>query len=493
MGHLMRCITLAIEADRQGWGTTFIGDLAPQATALIDAKTPFAQYIVVDRASGATKLAAALDSVEADLIHIDSYWPESDAVANRAVAPISNMQDGPFGVRRATLAIDANLGAERWFERPEFSSHHLAGSTATVVRDQVLAQRAERVQPHDGTRVLVVLGGTDPHLVTPAVVRSLDVTTDVWDITVIAPPAVHDAVTAAASSSKHAIEVIDFTSELPALARCHDAVITAAGTSVWDFACMGLPMGLVCVTENQVLGYEAAVAAGLGIGLSTPPHGELAAGISRFDAAINDQSTLNDLSNRGKDLVDGHGAWRIVSAWSALNASSESTSNVSTFIARTATMADAEQLFAWRNDPVTRGSSRSTEPLVWEDHIAWLTKVLATPSRILLVVEESGAAVGTVRWDDEGGIDWEVSISLAPACRGLGVGRAVLEAGENAFLRERSAARLLASIHADNVASARLFQRAGYIPHLPRDEFGFQVLAKLSLPPRKASLGRGIE
>jgi RimJ/RimL family protein N-acetyltransferase len=145
--------------------------------------------------------------------------------------------------------------------------------------------------------------------------------------------------------------------------------------------------------------------------------------------------------------------------------------------AREATEADAELLLTWRNDPRTRESSRSTAVVTLAEHGAWLRGVLADPDRLLLVVEHNGAPVGTVRFDRRDGDGWEVSITLAPESRGRGLSGAVLAEGERA-LRERLDVRVvLAAVHQDNTASAKLFEHAGYAEAAPAVE-GFRQLRK---------------
>ncbi|MBW6487332.1 MAG: hypothetical protein K0B01_14400 [Syntrophobacterales bacterium] len=70
-----------------------------------------------------------------------------------------------------------------------------------------------------------------------------------------------------------------------------------------------------------------------------------------------------------------------------------------TITLRPATIQDADMLLDWRNDPETRKASHSTSEVVTEEHIAWLTKTLGNANRRLLVAEEDGAPVGTVRAD----------------------------------------------------------------------------------------------
>jgi RimJ/RimL family protein N-acetyltransferase len=144
---------------------------------------------------------------------------------------------------------------------------------------------------------------------------------------------------------------------------------------------------------------------------------------------------------------------------------------------RDATEADAAMLLAWRNDPAVRQASRSTGLIALEDHLRWLRGVLAAPGRLLLVLAEAGTPVGTVRFDDEGDRQWEVSITLAPESRGRGLSREVLAAGERTLAERTDAAAVLAAVHQDNAASAALFAGSGYVEVAPAAD-GFRKLRK---------------
>lgn len=201
-------------------------------------------------------------------------------------------------------------------------------------------------------------------------------------------------------------------------------------------------------------------------------------------------------------------------------------------LARDATEADAGLLLAWRNDPRTRLASRTSDVIALEDHVRWLRGVLASPDRLLLVVEAAGEPVGTVRFDavrfdtthfdtahfdtarsgtvrsdaprsdtrrsdaarsdaaqldtalsDTARLDrerpgeWEVSITLAPESRGRGLARAVLTEGERVLAERQNVRAILASVHRDNAASAALFERAGYRESAPAGD-GFRWLRK---------------
>src|SRR5437879_8578358 len=91
-------------------------------------------------------------------------------------------------------------------------------------------------------------------------------------------------------------------------------------------------------------------------------------------------------------------------------------------ILRGANELDAERLFDWRNDPLTRANSLNTDLVTWADHTRWLSASLTRPDRDLLIAERDGQALGTVRIDylaDSRELSWTV----APECRQQGIGK----------------------------------------------------------------------
>lgn len=129
-------------------------------------------------------------------------------------------------------------------------------------------------------------------------------------------------------------------------------------------------------------------------------------------------------------------------------------------IIRTATMADAKHLWEWRNDPVTRAMFREGEPVPWDQHLTWLTGMLADPERLLLIAESDSIPCATVRFDDQGNGVAEVSVTVAPEFRGRGVGtEALRQATALALQRWRI---VLAHVKVENTASRKAFAGAGY-------------------------------
>lgn len=126
-----------------------------------------------------------------------------------------------------------------------------------------------------------------------------------------------------------------------------------------------------------------------------------------------------------------------------------------TITLRLATLQDADLLLDWRNDPGTRLASHGAAAVQREEHVSWLTKSLSNANRKLLVAEENGVPVGTVRADFSDGA-WELSWTVAPAARGRGVAKRMV-----ALLAHQIAQPIRAEIKTGNVASTLVAEHAG--------------------------------
>jgi RimJ/RimL family protein N-acetyltransferase len=134
---------------------------------------------------------------------------------------------------------------------------------------------------------------------------------------------------------------------------------------------------------------------------------------------------------------------------------------------RPATPDDARALWEWRNDATTRAMSLDRDPIPFAAHEEWLRRQLSRDDVALFIVEEGGQPVGQVRVErrPEGGAT--VSIGLAAAARGRGIGGAALARLASPETRPTWANPLVALIRPENVASQRMFERAGYVGPRP--------------------------
>ncbi|MDQ4116552.1 MAG: bifunctional UDP-2,4-diacetamido-2,4,6-trideoxy-beta-L-altropyranose hydrolase/GNAT family N-acetyltransferase, partial [Actinomycetota bacterium] len=423
VGHAVRCAAIAEAAVAAGHHVLWSGRL--DGLEWLWDGLEHDRGTVLDPADDARSLAALARDVRADAVHVDHYGlgPElRDALGPAGVA-LSSVEDFHSGRRPADVVVDPNLGAADHPRPDDGSPVLLRGSAYAPLRASVRRARDRRtMEPvHDTPRVLVVMGGTDAGGLLPHVVDALAATGVPAAVDVVVPHGRSLDVPAG-------YRTVPPLPDLPGAAAGMDVVVSAAGTTVWELCCVGVPMALVRVADNQIEGYRAVTGSGVAAGLGTAadlPGPDTTATLRHL---LTDPETRDALAARARDVVDGRGAERVLDALRAATGAHR------TLTTRPATTADADMLLAWRNDPETRRWSRTPAPVHAVEHRAWLERSLASGDRMLLVVEDACGPVGTVRWD-RGPHGWEVSITVAPERRGAGLAGPVLAAAERA-LRE---------------------------------------------------------
>jgi UDP-2,4-diacetamido-2,4,6-trideoxy-beta-L-altropyranose hydrolase len=237
--------------------------------------------------------------------------------------------------------------------------------------------------------------------------------------------------------------------DLAAFFSRHDLQIGAGGGASWERCCAGAPTIAVTAAANQdavlpELARRNAVA------LVPGAAAEASIGAA-LKSLLVDMARRAELSANSRALVDGLGAKRVALRLAA-----------SLVTVRRATIADAAMMYDWRNHPATRGVSTNAAAIAWPDHLRWLEASLVSDRRTLLIGQVGSTNIGVVRFDrDEQ--EFEVSLYLDPALHGLGLGSAMLAAGEAQVRAQVTVqARFVATVLEGNTGSERMFASAGY-------------------------------
>jgi spore coat polysaccharide biosynthesis predicted glycosyltransferase SpsG len=320
----MRCLALAEELLRRGLEVVFVCDAhtVPWAAAQIAARG-----IAVEPAVWAPADHVALfDRLGVDAVVFDSY--DLDAAVYPAVRatglPTLAVVDGDFRGAEADVLVDQNLAAELDHPLLPAGSVRLAGLQYVMIRDEILALRPVDPpvrRPAAVPKVFAFFGGTDAFGAGPYVVQALAATGVPFEATVVAPGVDLAAQTAAVElRPQQRVDVIGPTDRLAAEVRAADLTISASGTSTWELLCLGATAGLVCVVENQVMGYERAIATGTaaGVGVLSDLKADPSAAAAVLKRLLTDPDERARLAAAGWRLVDGNGRVRVADALLAL-------------------------------------------------------------------------------------------------------------------------------------------------------------------------------
>lgn len=342
VGHAMRLLALAQELRTRGVAVHLAGDLeidwvagAYDAAAVTPHPRPAGpeECVALARALGASHCVL-------DRYDLDAEWGTQLRAAGIAVM---TMVDGTFSAHQdADLYVDQNPGAQPRHDQPGRIA--LAGASYTLFRDDMLALRrpledsdARVDAPDPGLasgplRLLCVFGGTDPlgaaPVVTPLAVEVARLLGRGVDVTVVTSDPTWVEHLQAGLPPGCAVRASGPLSDLARRARDCDLVITASGSSVWELMCLGVPLAVVCVVDNQRPGYAMVVTNELAAGI-----GDLAAlreddaarrvAIDTLAATLGDPPVRRRRAERAQAMLDGRGRERVADALLALRAAAD--------------------------------------------------------------------------------------------------------------------------------------------------------------------------
>lgn len=290
-GHLMRCISVAEAARNLGDTIAFVGEYSG-----------IGRQILQRRAFVGTPTRNWPKCVmPGDVVVFDGY--EFTSADHRALPPgvrkgaIDDFGTGRFDV---DVLVNPNLPTTTRYDVPD-AAQVLVGPQYALVREEFTARRRSR----GGRRLLVTFGGSDIGAVGHDV-AAWAADHRHFDVTLVLGPATPDRAT------HPDVDVVRSPNDVGAVFDEADVAISAAGSTTWELLSMGIPTVLVEVADNQRA--VAAPLAGQGAALSL---GRLPLERQRVQLALDrltNAETRRELAARAIELVDGHGARRVLRA-----------------------------------------------------------------------------------------------------------------------------------------------------------------------------------
>jgi UDP-2,4-diacetamido-2,4,6-trideoxy-beta-L-altropyranose hydrolase len=295
-------------------------------------------------------------------------------------------------------------------------------------------------------RILLTLGGGDPNNASAQLLRILsDYISPQVQIRVVVGSANPnmDAVAETATCSRNEVSLAVDVRDMSEHYYWADGVISAGGSTCWEWLRYRLPACVVVIAENQVRVAEDLADQGLALSLGRA---------DQLDPRVVGKLLSNwvDVPTVPRAHVDGHGASRVAAVLT------------DGLWIRRAVSSDARLYFEWANDPSVRQASHNSASIDWGDHAEWFQSRLNSGESRLFVAEDVSKAVGQVRFDLQASGDWLIDFSVAPGHRGQGIGPRMLS---QAIRRVRAEGHrpLIATVKLDNARSKAVFDRLGFV------------------------------
>ena len=330
-GHFMRCIALAQAWEKIGGEITFISaceteilknrikkegyEFFPLEYAYPN-EADLEQTINCIRASSNTNKYIALDGY-----HFDTHYQKCLKDISNSLLIIDDTAHLDHYV--ADIILNQNIIANDLTYSCDPETTFLLGTDYVLLRDEFLFYKNwNRKIQQIAKRILVSLGGSDSKNITLEVLCALDqVNVDGLETKVIVGPNnLHlSTLIKAVRNSKHKIDLLQNVSNMPDLMIWADMAISSAGSTCWELAYLGLPAILIISSANQAMNLESLEKNGAVNFVSN----RMSIPTKMISREIHDLIMKNDLRNdmsyKGKLLVDGNGSERVVQAFQILN------------------------------------------------------------------------------------------------------------------------------------------------------------------------------
>jgi spore coat polysaccharide biosynthesis predicted glycosyltransferase SpsG/GNAT superfamily N-acetyltransferase len=316
--------------------------------------------------------------------------------------------------------LNQNLDAEKHmqYDNEITSFTPLLGASFCLLRQEFLQPKKPAQAWSQIHQSLITLGGSDPDNATEAVLRLLNQASQrPLHIRVLAGADNPHVSRLRAFESHHQIEVLQNTTNMPEQYAWADGIISAGGSTCWEWLYYGLPGAVVSIAENQLPIINALAEtrqAALSLGwFNEAQFKNQALALARW---LETPAEICDVEVT-QGLIDGYGPDRVADFLLG-----------SKVTVREARREDCAQYLVWANNPEVRQNSFSPEPISEASHVKWFSRRIGAPDCCLLVVSDfAGNAVGQVRFDfneDKGG--WVIDFSIDSRWRGKGIGKASL-------------------------------------------------------------------
>lgn len=218
----------------------------------------------------------------------------------------------------ADLVLNQNLHAFDLKYNCEPNTRLLLGTQYVLLRREFTRRIGfEKKISKIASRILVTLGGTDPNNLSEKVIFSMqDLNPRSSRVKLVVGYANHnlDKLQKAAEKADLCVEIIEGVSDMSKLMEWADVAVSSGGTTVWELAFMGVPslIGRIAPIEEYLLqGLEKH-----GVFVNAGSFSEISSEElhNKLDELIHDHVMRRNQSALARNLVDGRGCQRVLSA-----------------------------------------------------------------------------------------------------------------------------------------------------------------------------------
>lgn len=313
LGHIRRCLSLAQALSRQGALVSFI-TFANAATLDLISECGF-NAIAVDSERDLEETRKAIRSLAASVLVVDSYDIDADYLAciREQVSLLVAVDD----LANRPLPVDIVINGAAYAGELEYKvppgALLLVGAQYVILRKE-FGREPGRKMNNLVERILITVGGSDPRGLTGRLVGWIRRESNDIDLDVVIGPFFKEATSSSelTESEPGKIHLHHNPTDMRSLMLEADLAITGGGQTTYELAATGTPAVAIATAENQLQNLNSLAQAGSLVNAGGLDDPELETQfLNQLRKLIDEPKTRQQMSRRGRELVDGLGAERL--------------------------------------------------------------------------------------------------------------------------------------------------------------------------------------
>jgi len=319
MGHLMRCLSLALQLKQQNIDVSFICREVLGGCLNLISEQGFQLYLLqgdFDKSLDVHQTREILEKIsEVDFLIVDHYDldAEWESQFRSVVKKIIVIDDLANRQHDCDYLIDQNFYldmAERYQPFLNQDCKKLLGPKHALLRSQFYLMR-EMLKQTEKKAFVCMGGGEELNLTEMAVKALLNIGYDGQIDVVLGPLSSNQAAIEHLTRSHCNISIHHHVSDMATLMASAELAIGAGGSMSWERCCLGLPSIVVSLAENQERLSQDADKAGVLCYIGSAKNVNMEKFSAYCERFLEDAQLRRSMSAKAMSLVDGLGCRRV--------------------------------------------------------------------------------------------------------------------------------------------------------------------------------------
>jgi UDP-2,4-diacetamido-2,4,6-trideoxy-beta-L-altropyranose hydrolase len=487
IGHVMRCLTLALELNKDQHDISFIcrahkGHMEPllkksgfivHLLALHNSKLKLGASWEED----SSETIAILKDQKADWLILDHYeidhqWHKSLRPYVQNIMAIDDLSNRMFD---CDLLLDQTFKKKIEDYTPFISNSTecLLGPEYALLRPDFFQLRQtalkKRQGPFELNNILLSVGGMAQKNIIQFILEALNKVhfkkSPTINIVLSSQAPELKEIKKISDSHQLKINVLTDVNNMASLMLEADFSLGAAGSTAWERCTLGLPGVVICTADNQkeILKNLKEEKAHLVYDYNNQKNSNDLAEL--INTSLKNPELVYQLSKNSSNICNGLGASRV-----SIKLDPPFAKDGKKVSLRDATEDDIKLVYDWQTAPETRRYALNSSLPTFKEHCAWMTDKLCQTESFYWIVQHDNEDAGVLRLDPhlEGEyFEYLVSIFTAPSKFSLGIASCALKIGQKIL----NQSTLFAKVLPENEASVSLFQKANFLYQKDIDYF----------------------